>query len=59
MKKSLLQKRKKELSDEEKEYKSLTKKIQEKLIKFATENTCIYVFDRPYREVFKRYYCRA
>lgn len=34
--KELTAKEKKELSDEEKEYKSLRKKIQEKLIKFAT-----------------------
>ena len=40
---------KKELSDEEKEYKSLRKKIQEKLIKFATR-VPIFMYLTDYRE---------
>ena len=42
--------RKKELSDEEKEYKSKRKQIQEKLIKFATRIP-IFMFLTDYREV--------
>lgn len=57
-------KEKKELSDEEKEYKSLRKKVQEKLIKFATripafmyltdfrENTLIDVITKIEPELF-------
>jgi hypothetical protein len=41
----LSDKKKNELSEEEKEYKNLRKQIQEKLIKFATR-VPIYVFDR-------------
>ncbi len=42
-------KEKKELSDEEKEYKSLRKQIQEKLIKFATR-VPIFMYLTDYRE---------
>ena len=42
-------KTKKEISDEEKEYKSLRKKIQEKLIKFATRIP-IFMYLTDYRE---------
>ena len=42
-------KEKKELSDEEKEYKSLRKKIQEKLIKFATR-VPVFMYLTDYRE---------
>jgi hypothetical protein len=42
-------KEKKSLSDEEKEYKSLRKKIQEKLIKFATR-VPIFMYLTDYRE---------
>lgn len=41
--------KKKELSDEEKEYKSLRKKIQEKLIKFATRIP-VFMYLTDYRE---------
>lgn len=47
--KTLPPKVKKELSDEEKEYKSLRKKIQEKLIKFATRIP-VFMFLTDYRE---------
>lgn len=40
---------KKELSDEEKEYKSMRKKIQEKLIKFATR-VPVFMYLTDYRE---------
>lgn len=43
------QKEKKEISDEEKEYKSLRKKIQEKLIKFATR-VPVFMYLTDYRE---------
>lgn len=43
------QKEKKELSDEEKEYKSMRKKIQEKLIKFATRIP-VFMYLTDYRE---------
>lgn len=43
------QKEKKELSDEEKEYKSMRKKIQEKLIKFATR-VPVFMYLTDYRE---------
>jgi len=42
-------KEKKELTDEEKEYKSMRKKIQEKLIKFATRIP-VFVYLTDYRE---------
>ena len=45
----LTPKEKKELSDEEKEYKSLRKQIQEKLIKFATR-VPIFMYLTDYRE---------
>ncbi len=43
------QKEKKEISDEEKEYKSMRKKIQEKLIKFATR-VPVFMYLTDYRE---------
>jgi len=46
---SLTSKEKKELSDEEKEYKSMRKQIQEKLIKFATRIP-IFMYLTDYRE---------
>ncbi len=46
---SLTPKEKKELSDEEKEYKSLRKQIQDKLIKFATRIP-IFMYLTDYRE---------
>lgn len=45
----LTKKKKKELSDEEKEYKSMRKQIQEKLIKFATRIP-IFMYLTDYRE---------
>ena len=48
-KSELTPKEKKELSDEEKEYKSLRKKIQEKLIKFATR-VPVFMYLTDYRE---------
>lgn len=45
----LSQKEKKQLTDEEKEYKSLRKQIQEKLIKFATR-VPIFMYLTDYRE---------
>lgn len=45
----LTPKQKKELSDEEKEYKNLRKQIQEKLIKFATR-VPIFMYLTDYRE---------
>ena len=45
----LTKKEKKELSDEEKEYKSLRKQIQEKLIKFATR-VPVFMYLTDYRE---------
>lgn len=45
----LSNKEKKELSDEEKEYKSLRKKIQEKLIKFATR-VPVFMYLTDFRE---------
>jgi hypothetical protein len=45
----LTQKEKKELTDEEKEYKSMRKKIQEKLVKFATRIP-IFMYLTDYRE---------
>ena len=42
-------KEKKEISEEEKEYKSLRKKIQEKLIKFATR-VPVFMYLTDYRE---------
>jgi len=45
----LTPKEKKEISDEEKEYKSLRKKIQEKLIKFATRIP-VFMYLTDYRE---------
>ena len=42
-------KEKKEISDEEKEYKSMRKKIQEKLIKFATR-VPVFMYLTDYRE---------
>lgn len=45
----LTPKEKKELSDEEKEYKSMRKQIQEKLIKFATR-VPIFMYLTDYRE---------
>lgn len=47
--KDLTKKEKKELSDEEKEYKSIRKKIQEKLIKFATRIP-IFMYLTDHRE---------
>ena len=47
--KELSKKEKKELSDEEKEYKSLRKRIQEKLIKFATR-VPVFMYLTDYRE---------
>ena len=47
--KELTQKEKKELTEEEKEYKSLRKKIQDKLIKFATR-VPIFMYLTDYRE---------
>lgn len=47
--KALTAKQKKELSQEEKEYKSLRKQIQEKLIKFATR-VPIFMYLTDYRE---------
>ena len=46
----LSKKEKKELSDEEKEYKSMRKQIQEKLIKFATR-VPIFMYLTDYREM--------
>ncbi len=46
----LTKKEKKELSDEEKEYKSMRKQIQEKLIKFATR-VPIFMYLTDYREM--------
>ena len=48
-KEQLTPKEKKELSDEEKEYKSMRKQIQEKLIKFATR-VPIFMYLTDYRE---------
>ena len=45
----MTKKQKKELSDEEKEIKSMRKKIQEKLIKFATRIP-IFMYLTDYRE---------
>ncbi len=45
----LTKKEKKELSDEEKEYKSMRRKIQEKLIKFATR-VPVFMYLTDYRE---------
>lgn len=45
----LTKQQKKELSDEEKEYKSLRKQIQEKLIKFATR-VPVFMYLTDYRE---------
>lgn len=45
----LTKKEKKELSDEEKEYKSMRKQIQEKLIKFATR-VPVFMYLTDYRE---------
>jgi hypothetical protein len=47
--KALSKKAKKELTDEEKEYKSLRKKIQDKLIKFATRIP-VFMYLTDYRE---------
>ena len=47
--KDLTPKQKKELSDEEKEYKSKRKQIQEKLIKFATRIP-VFMYLTDYRE---------
>ena len=47
--KELTPKQKKELSDEEKEYKSIRKQIQEKLIKFATRIP-VFMYLTDYRE---------
>lgn len=46
----LSKKEKKELSEEEKEYKSMRKKIQDKLIKFATRIP-VFMYLTDYREV--------
>lgn len=46
---SMTSKEKKELSNEEKEYKSMRKKIQEKLIKFATRIP-VFMYLTDYRE---------
>lgn len=48
-KQELTKKEKKELSEEEKEYKSMRKKIQEKLIKFATR-VPVFMYLTDYRE---------
>ncbi|MBQ3762017.1 MAG: DEAD/DEAH box helicase family protein [Clostridia bacterium] len=48
-KEDLTPKEKKELSEEEKEYKSMRKKIQEKLIKFATRLP-VFMYLTDYRE---------
>jgi hypothetical protein len=45
----LSKKEKKELSDDEKEYKSMRKKVQEKLIKFATRIP-VFMYLTDYRE---------
>ena len=45
----MTEKKKKELSDEEKKYKDLRKKIQDKLIKFATRIP-IFMYLTDYRE---------
>lgn len=47
--KDLTKKEKKELTDEEKEFKSLRKKVQEKLIKFATRIPA-FMYLTDYRE---------
>jgi hypothetical protein len=47
--KDLTSKEKKDISDEEKEYKSLRKQIQEKLIKFATR-VPVFMYLTDYRE---------
>lgn len=47
--KELTQKQKKELSEEEKEYKSVRKQVQEKLIKFATRIP-VFMYLTDYRE---------
>lgn len=47
---NITKKEKKELSDEEKEYKSMRKQIQEKLIKFATR-VPIFMYLTDYREM--------
>lgn len=47
--KELTKKEKKQLTDEEKEYKSMRKKIQEKLIKFATR-VPVFMYLTDYRE---------
>ena len=47
--KELSQKEKRELSEEEKEYKSMRKQIQEKLIKFATRIP-VFMYLSDYRE---------
>jgi hypothetical protein len=47
--KTLSEKEKKELTDEEKQYKSLRKKIQEKLVKFATRIP-IFMYLTDFRE---------
>lgn len=47
--KPLTKKEKKELTDEEKEYKSLRKQVQEKLVKFATRIP-IFMYLTDYRE---------
>ncbi len=47
--KELTQKEKKELTEEEKEYKSLRKRVQEKLIKFATRIP-VFMYLTDYRE---------
>ncbi len=47
--KKLTQKQKKQLTEEEKEYKSMRKKIQEKLIKFATRIP-VFMYLTDYRE---------
>ena len=47
--KELTKKQKKELSEEEKEYKSLRKQVQEKLIKFATRIP-VFMYLTDYRE---------
>lgn len=48
-KENMTSKEKKEISDEEKEYKSMRKKIQEKLIKFATRIP-VFMYLTDYRE---------
>ena len=47
--KELSDKKKKELTEEEKEYKSQRKQIQEKLIKFATR-VPVFMYLTDYRE---------